>query len=380
MCGLVGQAGALEYADEGIHKRLLLLDYWRGPDSTGMASIRKNGDVHIAKVASHPLTLFDMKKFSTAMSGSSSLALIGHNRLATKGKVNDSNAHPFQYDHIVGAHNGTLDYSAFRRLQDELGEEFDVDSQAIFAGIARLGLKETISLLTGAWSLVFVDTNKGTLNWLRNKERPLWFAYSEDFKKVYWASEYEFIDAALMTTSNSTKLHVEKLKDDKGKCTGQISRFWKTAENIHYSFDLLELAEGKKKPKPRAAEIRGKEPDPVVTTYGCGDPFGRNGTSGHGTPHTPAGTAALTMSYRGKHDPTVVQLLGIPSDPYANAVSREKFEEMASLGCSWCGQTIEYGDVGIVMFERDQVLLCKDCGHVDEDATRIYLPSLEGLK
>src|SRR3546814_15519590 len=87
-------------------RRLLVFDYFSGPDSTGFAALRKDGTHRLAKIASNPLNLFDMKRFSEANNGYQSLAFVGHNRFATKGKVNDLNAHPFHYGNIVGAHNG----------------------------------------------------------------------------------------------------------------------------------------------------------------------------------------------------------------------------------------------------------------------------------
>src|SRR4051812_28283409 len=98
MCGLVGIAGQMTAKDDAIIKRLLMYDYFRGPDSTGLAAIRGNGDVYLAKLASDPVTLFDTGKFKAAIS-SISRVYMGHNRSATRGAVNNYNAHPIEYDH-----------------------------------------------------------------------------------------------------------------------------------------------------------------------------------------------------------------------------------------------------------------------------------------
>src|SRR3546814_6662079 len=64
MCGHVGIAGKMELKDEALMRRLLVFDYFRGPDSTGFAALRKDGTHRLAKIASNPLNLFDMKRFS----------------------------------------------------------------------------------------------------------------------------------------------------------------------------------------------------------------------------------------------------------------------------------------------------------------------------
>jgi predicted glutamine amidotransferase len=103
-----------------------------------LAAVRSNGDVKIAKAAASPPELFYDTGFREALNGNQSRAFIGHNRLATRGVVNPFNAHPFQFGHITGAHNGTLETSCkwkLRRLG--IGEKFDVDSQALFRGDCR---------------------------------------------------------------------------------------------------------------------------------------------------------------------------------------------------------------------------------------------------
>src|SRR3546814_3133548 len=115
-------------------------------------------------------------RFSEANNVYQSLAFVGHNRFATKGKVNDLNAHPFHYGNIVGAHNGTLEKSSWDALDKKLGEDTDVDSQAIIKSIATFGIEETVPLLQGAWALVWFDMEAQTLNFLRKDERPLLWA------------------------------------------------------------------------------------------------------------------------------------------------------------------------------------------------------------
>lgn len=340
-----------------------MYDYFRGPDSTGLASIRAEGVVKIAKIASHPLDLFDSKKFVDALSGFHSKALIGHNRLATKGVVNAVNAHPYQFGHIVGAHNGTLDHSSWSALEKAIDEKFDVDSQAIFAAIAKIGIEETVKLLQGAWALVWYDLNENTLNFLRNKERPFWYSYSKEFDRVIWASEWPIIDASLKLSPQTFELYEQEN-------TGY--KYWATKENWLYKYDLDALKKGsEERPKPRVKELKGKEPT-VVAAAGKVDPFKRTGsmTTYHGTY---GATTRLTGSSQNKE---VIHLHGNKTNPLGGYITREKFKEIAKYGCSYCSKDVEYGEVGITVIESQDKVLCPDCSVVEGDQSRIYVTDL----
>ncbi|MSE24831.1 hypothetical protein GKC32_10305, partial [Lactobacillus curvatus] len=71
--------------------------------------------------------------------------LMGHNRWATKGKINERNAHPFEHDHIIGAHNGTLRNQHL--LPNHL--DFEVDSDNIFHAMSTIGVDATIAKTSG---------------------------------------------------------------------------------------------------------------------------------------------------------------------------------------------------------------------------------------
>src|SRR5690606_8536689 len=109
MCGLVGVAGNITSVSDKIFRTLLILDTVRGEHSTGVAAVRRNTEeVYLAKQLGNPFELFNDKRYDTAIN-SINKVIIGHNRFATRGAVNKANAHPFENDLVVGAHNGTLD-------------------------------------------------------------------------------------------------------------------------------------------------------------------------------------------------------------------------------------------------------------------------------
>jgi predicted glutamine amidotransferase len=193
VCGHVGVAGDLQFKHDKVLKQLLILDSMRGEDSTGIAAVQKiEGTVRVAKQLGDPFQLFQYKPFEQAMQ-KQNRCIIGHNRYATSGDVSRKNAHPFEFDGLVGAHNGTLDGKY--RLLDHMG--FKVDSENLFHHIDQKGLDDALSVLDGAWALVWWDKNKETLNFLRNKERTLYVTLSEDGKQLFWASEYWMLSVIL---------------------------------------------------------------------------------------------------------------------------------------------------------------------------------------
>lgn len=361
-------------------KRLFLLDYFRGPDSTGFAAIRDNGDIAMAKIPSHPLDLMDMGRFKAALSGHNSKVFMGHNRSATRGGVNHANAHPFEYEHIVGMHNGTLDYSSETEIEKALGEKFSVDSKGVIAGIAKLGIEGVVPMMRGAWSLVWYDSIEKTLNFLRNKERPMWFAYSSDFKRLFWASEWLMIDSAVRMAPAAAGY--ELFTDEK---TGY--QFWPTDENIHYKFDVEDLKKGgTERPRPKAKSLKGKEPAPVVATGGGADPFGRQQggvfvrqEGSNVTVMTPSTTTSRLSTAKTPNEHTVIHLLGDSIDPLAEYFSREKFDDLAKYGCSFCQKDVEWGEKGVLIYERDDILLCPDCSMSDKGATKIVIKNMDAL-
>jgi predicted glutamine amidotransferase len=184
MCGIVGVVGNVFKKEEDIFADLLRVDILRGPDSTGVATIRGNGQVAWVKDACFPDDLIDSKSYRGLFLGKIT-AVIGHNRWATKGKVNAKNAHPFAVGKITGVHNGTL--TGQHHLPDH--RQFPVDSENIMHSIDKDGIDATVAKLLGAYCLVWINQEENTINFLRNEERPLFLTLSEDQKTLFYASE-----------------------------------------------------------------------------------------------------------------------------------------------------------------------------------------------
>lgn len=184
MCGIVGAAGALAFKEEKVVKELLILDSLRGIDSTGVAAIPRVGEVKIAKELGNPFNLLDSRSLDRALIGMQR-AIIGHNRFATQGGVSKRNAHPFEFDMLVGVHNGTLKNKY--KLKDS--KDFAVDSENLYHHINENGLRDAINIIEGAWALVWWDKLEESINFLRNNERPLYLTRTKNGKVMFWASE-----------------------------------------------------------------------------------------------------------------------------------------------------------------------------------------------
>lgn len=185
MCGLVGFFGGYSKKHDDAFQDLLIIDSIRGPHSTGVVFVPQNQDSYdIAKAACLPQELpyfTDYRKLFNRLN----VALLGHNRYATIGKITDENAHPFGFDHIAGMHNGTIRNKW--KLPD--GRDFDTDSEAIMYSLALQGIDETYKLIEGAAALVWWDGKEKSVNFVQNGERPLTFAHTKDNRAVFYASE-----------------------------------------------------------------------------------------------------------------------------------------------------------------------------------------------
>lgn len=192
MCGLVGVMGKIDHKAERVFKELLVIDSIRGPHSTGVMFLPTFSDPTILKKAVDPWEFFQYRAFNDGLNKVNSL-LVGHNRWATTGDINNINAHPFECDNIIGVHNGTL---VNQKLLDD-HKCFEVDSENIFHHMSINGVEHTIQNLHGAFALAWYNKDDRTLNFIRNEERPLTLALTKDNKTIYWASERWMLEASL---------------------------------------------------------------------------------------------------------------------------------------------------------------------------------------
>ena len=265
MCGLFGAIGILGKEEKNALRNLAIIDILRGKHSTGMCVMDSKGVVSTFKRAVNGVDFQDFKQFDQLMVGTLNMFL-GHNRYATQGEVNNVNAHPFEFDNIVGAHNGTLrNYSKLDGYT-----EFEVDSECLYNHINNNGIEDAYSKAHGAMALTWFQLDGAKLYMVRNSERPLSYTYTEDGKCMFWASEAWMLAAAL--GRNNIK-HGEILQ---------------VKENTLYTFDVPIQASGInfKLEMPKVKKL--KKPTPTVTAKagsksGAGHNYGKQLTTPLGT-------------------------------------------------------------------------------------------------
>lgn len=188
MCGIVGMAGDLTVKDVDIFEDMLDVCQLRGRDSTGVIRVNRTGsDYTWAKQVGPPSYLKESREYDRQIRQAGLSALVGHCRHKTIGNIDRASAHPFDIEErgIIGVHNGTLK-SYYSWPQYKTGM---VDSQVLYERLAVDGPETTFAEVEGAFACVWWDQAQSKLFFIRNDERPLYFTYSEDKRKMFWASE-----------------------------------------------------------------------------------------------------------------------------------------------------------------------------------------------
>lgn len=195
MCGHVGIFGKdINTSTVSAFEDLLYMDALRGEHATGVAMISPNATARVIKKPVTASIFLDSPDVVTAMrSAASSMALLGHNRYATQGALNEENAHPFSHGHITMAHNGTL---RTRRGLSGLEQDYEVDSNHIAYTLSRAEPETFLGRLNGAYALVWHDSMNHTVSFARNSERPMFIAKVKDKDIYMYASEIGMLYAA----------------------------------------------------------------------------------------------------------------------------------------------------------------------------------------
>jgi predicted glutamine amidotransferase len=186
-------AGDLGFRHKAVMKNLLFFNTLRGKDSTGLTAYdnRKN-EIDTRKMTC-PGYDFIAQPWIDGLLHLCEGVWLGHGRFKTVGEVSRLNAHPFSVTDnkdlisLFGAHNGTLTNK--HEIVKAVGENFGTDSEALLNLIDKVGPKEAIAQASGAWALTWWAAHDNAVHLLKNKERPLYYTFTDDMKVLVWASE-----------------------------------------------------------------------------------------------------------------------------------------------------------------------------------------------
>lgn len=245
MCGLVGvltkKMNGFSKDQQDIFSTLLFVDTLRGKDSTGLFVVNNEGDVYVAKDEGMAPNFMQSKEYEEAMrrAWSRGSAIIGHNRAATRGKVNDENAHPFNVDNnIILVHNGTM------RSDHKKHADVEVDSHAIAHLIQnKASVSEALGSFYGAYALIWYDVTKGEVNMIRNDERPLFWMELDD--AWVWCSEKSMLEFAANRVNANVKTEPTSLPPDMLQTFTLDNRTWRAkAEKVEIKKQVFQHGGG----------------------------------------------------------------------------------------------------------------------------------------
>lgn len=181
MCGITGMFIKEQHGFNNPQMETLMsamfLNQLRGADSTGIVAISNKADVDTLKMVGTPQELWLTKEWDKIYKEifRKGKIVFTHGRAATKGTVNEENAHPFWIEKpdnkgaIVLVHNGTL--HSYQTLSGM--DKHAVDSEWLTAQIAQHGAAEALMQINGPIAAMWWDSELQTINCYRNHERPL---------------------------------------------------------------------------------------------------------------------------------------------------------------------------------------------------------------
>lgn len=196
MCGICGiMSLGLTGKQVDIFRTLMVFSTLRGFQGSGLGVVyggKKKPPRYLRSLRTAADLAFS-PKFEELLEGQKNI-LFGHARWPTKGEETIENVHPHNVKHILGIHNGTMSRIAGTQVPENVS-----DSKLLFEAIADKGVEDALDTSFGAYSLVWLDLQKNTLNFLRNHDRPMFFGQIGTDKHTHtiaWASEGQFLQAA----------------------------------------------------------------------------------------------------------------------------------------------------------------------------------------
>lgn len=187
---VTGFSNGFSWGESGMFRDMLVIDTLRGFDSTGVFGVSNRGNMGLVKGAQNGASFVQTKEYKEFNDQLQQFGMfaVGHNRAATRGEVNDANAHPFCVDDkIVLVQNGTYkgDHSHHKKTE--------VDTEAVAHVLAdNDDVEKALQKINAAYALVWYNIHTKTLHIIRNDERPMYISYTATGGVVF-ASEPEII-------------------------------------------------------------------------------------------------------------------------------------------------------------------------------------------
>lgn len=199
MCGIVGVMSNVVTLNELDHfYDLSAMATHRGRWGGGVVAVQcGKKDKWTTRVArtTQPLNALVASDRFFDMVGKERCFVLGHARWPTMGGNDIKAVHPHIAGPVIGVHNGTM-----HRVNDVNITKEMSDSAAVFRCIAEHGVETFVKKSGGAFALVWVNEADGTINFLRNNQRTLYFAelgWNGRTSTLYWASERAQLELVL---------------------------------------------------------------------------------------------------------------------------------------------------------------------------------------
>lgn len=178
--------------EKDVFSELMLVSTLRGHQGAGVLTVDAKGKqpINIAKYAGSGAAFVSTPKYVEAVYKRKLSVIVGHCRAPTKGDEDIKNIHPHIAGTIAGVHNGTM-----FNVDGKYIDKDTSDSAILYDAISKRGVNEVVKDSSGAYCLVWADNQNSKMHFLRNSERPLWFAGDvlDNPSTLYWASEADFL-------------------------------------------------------------------------------------------------------------------------------------------------------------------------------------------
>jgi len=215
MCGIVGAIASttLSNSVDKFLKNALVVDAVRGAHSTGVCILSQMKGKKYFEVRKSAVngSEFVANTYDPVAENTSAYCVIGHNRYATVGNIDDDSAHPFHVKDIIGVHNGTLTGDWKKALQSP--KHITVDSNAMMHSIMHRGYKKTFESMSGAVATVWTNIRTHRTYVYRNIKRPLFYAVTTNGQLIY-GSEKLMLEWLINRNNLTLKTQVTSFKTD----------------------------------------------------------------------------------------------------------------------------------------------------------------------